>query len=105
MELNEYQRQSARTAQEHDLEQLNYALGIAGEAGEVADLIKKRFFHGHTTSSEELKKELGDVLWYLAQISRIFGITLEEVAEGNIEKLQHRYPDGFSETRSIGRTE
>lgn len=76
MNLNDYQSLAARTAASHDNELVNYGLGIAGEAGEVADLIKKAIFHGHKIEHGEIKKELGDVLWYLANIARIAGLTL-----------------------------
>lgn len=105
MKLNEYQELSSRTAAKHDNELINYGLGIAGEAGEVADLIKKSSFHGHSIDKAEVKKELGDVLWYLGQIARLTGLTLEEVAQGNIDKLMKRYPEGFSTERSINRDE
>lgn len=103
MNLNEYQELAARTASRHDYELANYGLGIAGEAGEVADLIKKAVFHGHDIPKDEVKKELGDVLWYLSQIASLAGLTLDEVATGNIEKLMARYPDGFSKERSVNR--
>jgi NTP pyrophosphatase (non-canonical NTP hydrolase) len=105
MNLNDYQQMSSRTAKKHDGELTNYGLGIAGESGEVADLIKKSVFHGHDINQEDIKKELGDVLWYVSQIARLAGLSLEEVATANIEKLYKRYPDGFSIEKSINRTE
>lgn len=105
MKLNEYQEISTRTANKHDYELANYGLGIAGEAGEVAELVKKAVFHGHDIPKEKIKKELGDVLWYLSNIARLAGMTLEEVATANIEKLMERYPNGFSKERSINRKE
>jgi len=103
MNFNEYQKYAARTANRHDGELLNYGLGLCGEAGEVAELIKKSQFHGHNISKDEIKSELGDVIWYLANIARLAGLTLDEVAEYNIEKLKKRYPDGFSEEASRNR--
>lgn len=79
------------------------ALGLAGESGEVADMIKKYLYHGHELAIEDVIKELGDVLWYLAVIASTFGTTLEYIAERNICKLIERYPDGFSEFDSINR--
>jgi NTP pyrophosphatase (non-canonical NTP hydrolase) len=74
------------------------ALGLCGEAGEVAELIKKmhRDDNGCLTLGrrEKLKKELGDVLWYLAEISRQAGLNLSEVASANIEKLRARQAAG-----------
>ena len=70
-------------------------LGLAGEAGEAADKVKKilRDKDGKVSldDKEAISKELGDVLWYLANISRYLGIPLSEVASGNIEKLESRY--------------
>jgi NTP pyrophosphatase (non-canonical NTP hydrolase) len=80
-------------------------MGIAGEAGEVSDLLKKHVFHGHSVEREDVKKELGDVLWYVSQIATEFNISLEIVAEANIEKLKKRYPKGFREEDSIHREE
>lgn len=103
MELNKYQSISMRTAEPHENELLNYGLGLTGEAGEVAELIKKSQFHGHDIGIDKIKKELGDVLWYLSQIARLAGLTLEEIAIANIEKLKLRYPDGFTVENSIKR--
>lgn len=105
MNFNEYQELAARTAKPHREEILNYGLGVAGEAGEVADMIKKVRFQGHSYSKEEVCKELGDVLWYVSQLARLTQLTLEEVAEANIIKLKKRYPNGFSEERSVNRNE
>lgn len=105
MKLNEYQKLSERTANRHENELLNYGLGLTGEAGEVADLIKKSQFHGHSVSAAEIKNELGDVLWYLSRIASLADLSLEEVAQANIDKLAKRYPEGFSVTRSKNRND
>lgn len=106
--FNGYQDEASRTANGNggfDRELTNYGLGIAGEAGEVADLIKKCVFHQHDLSTDEIVKELGDVLWYIANIARLTGVPLEMVARRNIEKLKERYPDGFSIAASRDRKE
>lgn len=105
MNFNEYQALASRTANDDgDLYEIaNYGLGITGEAGEVADLIKKAVFHGHDIPVKDLKKELGDVLWYVSQLARVNGLSLENIAIANIEKLKKRYPDGFSQEASINR--
>lgn len=182
--FNEYQGLAARTATKHDFELVNFAMGLAGEAGELIDLMKKFLFHKHKVEKLKIKKEAGDVLWYASQLARLLdidfadafdklnklteefdavkdkeeaimvscltlsravgiislyidrsafekklvkksevrsellkilvnlfflaltaGLTIEEVAEGNIEKLKARYPEGFSSDRSINRTE
>lgn len=105
MEFNQYQKLASRTAKKHDEELVNYGLGLSAEAGEVADLIKKFRFHGHKISKDEIKKELGDVLWYLSQVARVAGITLDEIAVENIDKLKMRYPHGFNSEDSIKRVD
>lgn len=84
---------------------LNGALGLTGEAGEVADMIKKYMFHGHLLNRGEFIKELGDCAWYLAFLCTAIDVSLEEVLIENIEKLKKRYPEGFSELASINRAE
>lgn len=71
------------------------SMGLTGEAGEATDLLKKSFFHGAPLDAEKLKKELGDVLYYISALGYEFGWSLEEIAEGNNAKLQARYPNGF----------
>ena len=106
MELNQYQKLALRTAgHRHNTQKTltNTALGLAGESGEVADIIKKTFYHGHPLDKEALYKELGDVLWYLAVMADGLGFSLDEIAQANVDKLRARYPEGFSEERSIHR--
>lgn len=111
MNCNEYQKEAMRTAKRAEGEEIDegldtavMALGLAGEAGEVADLIKKSLGHGHPLDHEKLGKELGDVLWYLAVLADRFGLTLEWVASRNIQKLRQRYPDGFTHAASNNRS-
>jgi NTP pyrophosphatase (non-canonical NTP hydrolase) len=108
MKLNEYQELALRTHNEsHSQVQsfANYALGLNGEAGEVADHIKKGIFHGHEMNRHEIAKELGDVLWYVANLSNLIGMSLEQVATMNVVKLKKRYPYGFDKEKSINRME
>lgn len=102
-----YQAGAARTAPDDEGEKTLavLALGVAGEAGEVAELIKKHVGHGHPLDKEKLTKELGDVLWYLATLAEVLGISFQDVADMNLEKLKKRYPDGFSHEASLGRKE
>lgn len=71
---------------------LNAALGLGGEAGEIMEPIKKECFHNKPADPEELKLEVGDVLFYLARIGRDYGFTLEEAAIAVNEKLLKRRP-------------
>lgn len=105
MDLNEYQAEALRTASNGaSSSQLHIAaLGLCGESGEFADLIKKHLEQGHPLDREKLKKELGDVFWYLAFGAACIGMTLDEIAEANKAKLRKRYPDGFSVERSVNR--
>ncbi|MDD9148137.1 nucleoside triphosphate pyrophosphohydrolase family protein [Sporolactobacillus sp. CQH2019] len=108
MEFDTYQELSSRTANSDEKGRdllANFALGLAGEAGEVADLIKKYRFHGHELKQEDLIKELGDVLWYASLIAQLAAISFNEVAESNIAKLMTRYPDGFNSADSIKRVD
>lgn len=84
---------------------LNGVMGLCGESGEVADIVKKTVFHKHPIGIDELKKELGDVMWYVAMCCNALNISLDDVMQGNIEKLKKRYPDGFSTDASINREE
>lgn len=108
MNFIEYQKAAMRTRGQVFCKQdmLNVgALGISGEAGEVTDNIKKVLFHGHKFDADKVAEELGDVMWYVAYLSDAIGIDLETIAEKNIEKLQRRYPNGFSNEDSINRKE
>jgi NTP pyrophosphatase (non-canonical NTP hydrolase) len=78
-------------------------MGIAGEAGEIADSLKKVIFHGHDLDQEELVKELGDLDWYVTHLKKTLNISSDYVRMKNIEKLRKRYPNGFSEENSINR--
>lgn len=106
MKFSDYQRDAARTRNPDldDHEALAQSgLGIAGEAGEVADALKKALFHSHELDRSKIQKELGDVLWYVADLATTLGLDLDDVAAANIEKLRQRYPEGFSSERSIHR--
>lgn len=108
MNFNEYQQLAERTARKtNDTSEkrfTNFAFGLMGETGEVVDLLKKHLFHGHELDRDKLKTELGDIMWYVATIATTAGIDMDDVAESNIAKLKARYPDGFSEERSINRS-
>lgn len=108
MNADDYQRLAMRTLATglSSQERLaNAALGLNGEAGEVADTVKKHLFHGHPLDRDALIKELGDVLWYVALACDTLDISLGAVMAANIEKLRRRYPEGFSSERSQQRSE
>lgn len=81
------------------------ALGLAGEAGEVADTIKKAVFHQHGFDTAVIAKELGDVLWYVAALCTNLDINMAAVMNENIEKLKKRYPDGWNSADSVKRVD
>ena len=72
------------------------AMGLAGEVGEVVDLLKKHLFHGKELDRDKLIIELGDVRWYMEYLLLAIGLTIEEVEAKNTEKLLKRYPNGFN---------
>ena len=100
MELNHYQRESRKTALYPDvgINAIYPTLGLVGEAGEVADKVKKilRDKKGlfDEKSKDEIKLELGDVLWYISQLSSELGYELEEIASSNLNKLGDRMARG-----------
>lgn len=104
----EYQTAAMRTSSQYistDQHLLNGALGLTGEAGEVADLIKKIMFQGHSIDLSHIAKELGDILWYVAETANAIGYDLDTIMQMNIDKLKKRYPVGFSTERSQHREE
>ena len=100
MDFNEYQKKVAEERhywRKTPIDNITIcALGVSGEAGEVADMIKK-IVRGDSSlddKKEDLKKELGDVLWYLSQLAQDLGIDFNDVAQANIEKLDSRKKRG-----------
>ncbi|MGE1058581.1 nucleoside triphosphate pyrophosphohydrolase family protein [Bacillus sp. GMa5/1] len=118
-ELVQYQEVALRTwntNQDFGGRVSNAALGLTGEAGEVADIVKKAIYHGHgfqpshcpgeeDGNTYKLALELGDILYYLSIMAHELGYTLQDIAEMNIAKLAKRYPDGFSREASQTRVD
>ena len=100
MELNDYQRESLKTALYPDVGSnvIYPTLGLVGEAGEVADKVKKILRDNKGVfdkdSKDAIKFELGDVLWYISQLSSELGYELEEIASSNLQKLRDRKARG-----------
>ena len=105
MTMNNYQDLAQRTANTNtpSAKIENGLLGLFGEGGECADTLKKHRHQGHEFDREHMIEELGDVLWYCAELACGLGVSLEDVARINIEKLKERYPEGFDTERSINR--
>lgn len=99
MTFDDYEHLAARTrnpALDEREALADAAAGLAEEAGEVLGAVRKHLFAGHHLDHDQLRRELGDALWCLAMTARSAGLTLEEVAGTNIEKLRARYPEGFT---------
>lgn len=107
MNFNEYQVLAHNTsANKKQMDcVVNGVMGMNGEAGECIDTVKKHMFQGHPLDEAKLVKEMGDVLWYIAETCTGLGIGMQEVAERNIAKLKNRYPQGFDSERSMHRKE
>lgn len=103
--FDEYQALARRT-QNNKLtphERLEHALfGLCSEVGEIHSIYQKAY-QGHTVDPVKVKDEMGDALWFLAELSDVLGLRLDAVARENIRKLMARYPDGFSEEHSVHR--
>ena len=74
---------------------INACMGLCGEVGELTDIVKKHIFHEKELDEEHLKKELGDVMWYVALLCDAMDWELDDVLTLNIAKLKARYPEGF----------
>jgi NTP pyrophosphatase (non-canonical NTP hydrolase) len=103
--LDEYQNAIRRTAAplERD-ELLKLALiGLADELGEVIGPVKKYLYHQHELDLLHLEEEIGDLCWYLGTLCNALDLSLFDALTTNIAKLKRRYPDGFSQERSLHR--
>lgn len=114
MNADEYQTLAARTllpdedrpdVSDNEFMLIWNAMGLAGEAGEVANHLKKGILHRHGIDHADLFEELGDVAWYLAAVCTKLGFDLGEVMAYNVEKLKKRFPAGFSNEASIARVD
>ena len=105
MTINDYQELARRTqnavlAPDYWVEHATWGLG--SEVGEVLGLFQKTR-QGHQLDREKVIEELGDVMWFVAELCDCVDVSMDEVAARNVEKLRKRYPDGFSAERSINR--
>ncbi len=108
MEINEYQKEAMKSLNpslNNDEVLLNGVMGLCGESGEVIDILKKHLSQGHELNRDKMIEELGDVAWYLAETAYALGVDLDTVLRKNLDKLKRRYPEGFSVTDSINRSE
>ena len=99
MNFKEYQKQAIVTKKKWDdknFEMMYLAMSLAGESGEVIEIIKKHMRDGREIDIEKLKYEIGDVMWYIASLCDCMGFDMGEVAHMNIEKLRKRHGGSFS---------
>lgn len=103
--MNAYQALASRTIDRSLTEEQMEKHALFGMASEVGELhgIYQKSYQGHLIDDVHVQKELGDLLWFVAEICTANGWTLETIARMNIEKLKARYPDGFSAERSLHR--
>ena len=102
---NEYQNLAKRTINEklYPFELEKHALhGMSSEIGEI-NAIYQKVFQGHEFDEEHIKKELGDLLWFIAEYCTAMGFNLDDILKMNIDKLKSRYPDGFEIQKSLHR--
>lgn len=109
MDLREYQKKAVKTFKPHreltphEAEILDWSLGLPGEVGEVAELVKHSIFHNEPMDLMKLAKEIGDVMWYIAALCKSYNIPLELVGRLNIAKLTHRHNGTFCFDKSAER--
>ena len=105
MKLDEYQKLAYRTVSDKDnvvAMEFHALHGMVGEIGELHSLYQKGY-QGHSFDEVHAKKELGDLMWFIAEYCSAMGWKMSDVAETNIDKLKARFPEGFSVERSINR--
>lgn len=107
MTFNEYQELARRTQNKALLfeDRRRHSLfGMASEIGEIHAFFQKQY-QGHFIDKEKLKAEVGDLLWFVAELCDTCDWSMSDVAAENIEKLKKRYPEGFDAERSVHRDE
>lgn len=103
---SDYTEDTFRTVGDIETERdliLMSTMGLAGETGEVIDLLKKHVWQKHTLDRAKLTEEIGDIFWYLAVLMESCDVSLAEALAVNHAKLMRRYPDGFETERSLNR--
>ena len=106
MTFDEYQYTAIKyvnPALDLNQQMIDGAMGLCGESGETIELIKKHIGQGHGLFLAALAEEIGDAMWYMAELAGSQGIRLDDIAAKNLRKIQQRYPEGFDASRSISR--
>lgn len=106
MTFEDYTREAKRTIPnlgDSKLNQLHMVLGLVTEASEIADTYKKNLAYKKELDLVNIKEELGDLMWYFANLVDLLDFSFEDILDTNIRKLKLRYPDGFTENSAINR--
>ena len=106
MEINNYQKEAARTCANIDgaiMDDLHMILGMQTEAAEIADVYKECIAYKKPLDFVNIKEEVGDLMWYIANMCNMNGWDLRDIMQTNIDKLKARYPEKFTEEHAINR--
>ena len=106
MEIKTYQGKAARTLAKIDgniLDDLHMVLGMQTEVAEIADVYKKSIAYKKPLDYVNIKEELGDAMWYIANLCNMHGWDLRDILDTNIAKLEARYPEKFTEEQALNR--
>lgn len=106
MEINTYQGKAARTLAKIDgniLDDIHMVLGMQTEVAEIADVYKKCIAYKKPLDLVNIKEELGDAMWYIANLCNMHGWDLRDILDTNIAKLEARYPEKFTEEQALNR--
>ena len=100
-----YQLQAMRTAKPGDIgfDLMHAAYGLAGEAGEFADCIKKNQVYDKPLDRDNAVEELGDLLWFIALACNALDVSMADIAKANIDKLRKRYPEKYTDHHAAAR--
>lgn len=102
-ESKDFEAIAARISTTENIRLLHAAIGLATEAGEIQDQLKKVIFYGKPLDKTNLIEEAGDLAWYMAILLDALGTSFDEIQEKNIAKLKARYGDKFSEASAMNR--
>lgn len=106
MEINKYQEEASRTCASIDgglLDDMHMVLGMQTEVAEIADVYKKHIAYGKELDLVNIKEEIGDAMWYFANLCNFHGWDLRDILDTNINKLKIRYPNSFTSENALNR--
>lgn len=104
-EYKEFVAALAKPMGSHKNDLMHMAVGICGEAGELADAIKKHWVYGRELDSTNVIEELGDLLFYIQGMANFMGVDIEVIRQFNVNKLAKRYPTGYTDAAAIARAD